>query len=279
MITMDLLLMCIAFAFAYNLFTVYITFDFMQRFIGPFDRGKKWAIVLFILYGLLLIAGSVFIYPLCKAIPMILYNVILVFCLYRKPKKMQIYYVFLFSIVMAVLELGITYGSLYFADLTGLINASQYWQVWLLFLLNLFLIFILYEIFVGCSKKKSFNTGKEVRILNFVLIPIFTILNIVLMIFISAYMIEGWMYVLILMDIALILFLNLYLFYLLNKLSENAEMKSQLALYDQASSLQYRYYQEMETKIEDSRKLVHDMKNHLQAVEGLYKTADKDMGQ
>lgn len=279
MVQINQLLMCIAFAFLYNLFTVYITFDFMQRFIGSFGRNKKLVVVIFVFYELLLIVGSVYIYPLCKVIPMILYNIVLTFCLYHKPKKMQLYYVFFFSIVIGVMELGITYGSIYLADILGFINMNSLWQIWLLFLLNLFLIFIAYQVFITCAKKDSFNTKKEVNVLNFVLIPIFTILNIVLMIFVSAYMLEVWMYLLILSDIAFILFLNLYLFYLLNKLAENAKMKSKLALYDQASSLQYRYYQQMETKIEGSRKLVHDMKNHIHAVEGLYKTADKEAGQ
>ncbi|WP_195267456.1 ATP-binding protein [Eubacterium sp. 1001713B170207_170306_E7] len=55
-------------------------------------------------------------------------------------------------------------------------------------------------------------------------------------------------------------------------------MKKQLALYDQASDLQYRYYQKMESKLEDSRKTVHDIKNHLQAMERLYQTGEKEKG-
>ncbi|MDR4073731.1 MAG: ATP-binding protein, partial [Eubacterium sp.] len=50
------------------------------------------------------------------------------------------------------------------------------------------------------------------------------------------------------------------------------------ALYDQASGLQYRYYQEMEQKLADSRKTVHDMKNHLQAMERLYQTGEAEKG-
>lgn len=92
------------------------------------------------------------------------------------------------------------------------------------------------------------------------------------MLFVSAYAFEDIMYLLIICDVVLIFILNLYLFSLLSKVSENVEIRGKLALYDQASDLQYRYYQEMETKLEDSRKTVHDMKNHLQAMERLYQT-------
>lgn len=266
------------FTVIFNLFSVFMSYDFMRRFIGLFERKKMLTAILFFLEELTLVFVSCMSYPTYKAIALVVYNSLLALFLYRKPSKMVFYYVLLFSVVIALLECLLYYVLVYTITFLNLIMPGNPWQNGLLILLNSAIFFVIYQLFVSRVEKDIVDVTKGVRIFNFVLIPIFSILNIYLMLYVSSYAIENKMYLLIICDVVLIFILNIYLFSLLSKVSENAEIKGKLALYDQASDLQYRYYQEMEQKLEDSRKTVHDMKNHLQAMERLYQTGEAEKG-
>lgn len=266
------------FTVIFNLFSVFMSYDFMRRFIGLFERKKMLTAILFFLEELTLVFVSCMSYPTYKAIALVVCNSLLALFLYRKPSKMVFYYVLLFSVVIALLECLLYYVLVYTITFLNLIMPGNPWQNGLLILLNSAIFFVIYQLFVSRVEKDIVDVTKGVRIFNFVLIPIFSILNIYLMLYVSSYAIENKMYLLIICDVVLIFILNIYLFSLLSKVSENAEIKGKLALYDQASDLQYRYYQEMEQKLEDSRKTVHDMKNHLQAMERLYQTGEAEKG-
>lgn len=266
------------FTVIFNLFSVFMSYDFMRRFIGLFERKKMLTAILLFLEELTLVFVSCMSYPTYKAIALVVCNSLLALFLYRKPSKMVFYYVLLFSVVIALLECLLYYVLVYTITFLNLIMPGNPWQNGLLILLNSAILFVIYQLFVSRVEKDIVDVTKGVRIFNFVLIPIFSILNIYLMLYVSFYAIENKMYLLIICDVVLIFILNIYLFSLLSKVSENAEIKGKLALYDQASDLQYRYYQEMEQKLEDSRKTVHDMKNHLQAMERLYQTGEAEKG-
>lgn len=266
------------FTVIFNLFSVFMSYDFMRRFIGLFERKKMLTAILFFLEELTLVFVSCMSYPTYKVIALVVCNSLLALFLYRKPSKMVFYYVLLFSVVIALLECLLYYVLVYTITFLNLIMPGNPWQNGLLILLNSAILFVIYQLFVSRVEKDIVDVTKGVRIFNFVLIPIFSILNIYLMLYVSFYAIENKMYLLIICDVVLIFILNIYLFSLLSKVSENAEIKGKLALYDQASGLQYRYYQEMEQKLEDSRKTVHDMKNHLQAMERLYQTGEAEKG-
>ena len=49
------------------------------------------------------------------------------------------------------------------------------------------------------------------------------------------------------------------------------QLEQELRAFQIQSELQYKYYEDMERKYRESRKILHDMKNHLQAVESLYR--------
>ena len=56
-----------------------------------------------------------------------------------------------------------------------------------------------------------------------------------------------------------------------NQLRDDVKrLEEELALYQRENELHYHYYEELDRKYRESRKVIHDMKNHLQAVEDLY---------
>lgn len=81
---------------------------------------------------------------------------------------------------------------------------------------------------------------------------------------------------LIVINILFLVVMNVYILYLFSYLSKNQELKNELELARSQSEMQYEYYQNIERKYQTSRTLVHDMRNHLQAMEALWD--GKDIG-
>lgn len=74
---------------------------------------------------------------------------------------------------------------------------------------------------------------------------------------------------LIILDIFLLVFMNFYIWHLFSYQSKNKKLMTELELWKKQGEMQYQYYEKMEQKYQSSRKLVHDMRNHLQAIEVL----------
>ena len=77
-------------------------------------------------------------------------------------------------------------------------------------------------------------------------------------------------YLLVLVNVLLLLFLNIFVvyFYITAARSNEAEKKSRL--YRQKEVMVYQHYQKLEESYRQSRKIVHDVKNHIQALGKLY---------
>lgn len=271
------LLIYIVFAVLFNTFTVYMTFDFMHKCFGSFDRSRGTVAALVILDEIVFVIASIISYPAVKVMAAFVLNVFLCFVLYRKHSKVKFYYVLIFTFMVGMFEyLFIIFLSMLVHD-TGL-NFLGPWRIGLYILFVQTIIFTLYRFFMKRFNKEEILLDNGTRIFNFLLLPVFSVLNIGLMIWVSAYILQSELFFLIVCDVIFIIFLNIYFVYLFNKVVQNNEMKKQLALRDQASDLQYRYYQEMEQRLEESRKTVHDMKNHLQAMERLYQTGESERG-
>lgn len=80
------------------------------------------------------------------------------------------------------------------------------------------------------------------------------------------------------LNLIFLICVNLYFLYLLSYLLKNANAKSELELLQRQSDAQYRYYEELEEKYQESRKIIHDMRNHLLALEQLYQVQEQENG-
>ncbi len=66
--------------------------------------------------------------------------------------------------------------------------------------------------------------------------------------------------------------LDMYLAYLLDKLSQSYLLEKQYELVEQQSRLQLEAYRNLSEKYADSRKVIHDVKKHIASLEGLIQT-------
>lgn len=77
----------------------------------------------------------------------------------------------------------------------------------------------------------------------------------------------------------LLILLNVYVIYLLGYLFRAKNLENDLQVYQIQSRMQFEHYEEVEKKYEDSRRVIHDMKNHLQAIAGLYERQEIEKGE
>lgn len=74
------------------------------------------------------------------------------------------------------------------------------------------------------------------------------------------------------------LFMDLYIIYLFEIISQYNKIESEFSLKEQQSTMMSEYYHNIEIKYEQSRVVIHDMKNHMQMIEALYHMSDNDVG-
>lgn len=77
-------------------------------------------------------------------------------------------------------------------------------------------------------------------------------------------------------NFALLLLVNLYFLYLLGYMFQANNLEHELDMFQKQNEMQFRYYDDLEKKYGQSRKIIHDMKNHLQAVEQLYQQQESE---
>lgn len=117
------------------------------------------------------------------------------------------------------------------------------------------------------------RTGRHITVRQVVLsilLPLFSIFNMYCMVYLmQIYMVEGSV-ILLLINLLLLIGLNIYFCVLVDVMSENHKLESEKNFYRRQSEIQYRYYAREEEKYEESRKLIHDIRNHILAMEELY---------
>lgn len=103
------------------------------------------------------------------------------------------------------------------------------------------------------------------------LLPVFSVVFVVSMLRMN--MVYGQLYsnALLLINLILLVLVNCYFIFLFRYMFQSNQLEQELERFQAQNEVQYRYYTELERKYQESRKILHDMKNHLQAIESLYR--------
>lgn len=107
------------------------------------------------------------------------------------------------------------------------------------------------------------------QVLLSVLLPVFSIFNLYVMMYLLQIFFTLAGMSLFLLNLGMLIGLNIYFCLLVDTMSKNHRLEIERNLYRQ-QAVQYQYYKQQEEKYEASRKLIHDIRNHIQAMESLY---------
>lgn len=235
----------------------------MQLLEWPKDGVRFWLV----LFGNSIVLGmlSLLYYPYLKIVLMVIDMFILsVYVHIEKNKRIQILGI---VILLGTCEF---IGYPLFLFMAQYVNRIAYVNVWMnaiVLLVPQFVMFSIYWVYQRIHSEEKGACKSFEFIFQIIILPIFTFINIIVMMMLSAYYMDPLMLSFILLDMIFVVFLNIYIFYLFEKMKENVRLKQQAIQLEEMGKMQYTYYQKLEEKYQKSRALIHDMKRHLQVLE------------
>ena len=133
------------------------------------------------------------------------------------------------------------------------------------------LLFIIIRIiFIFTKDRKYAKSGKEVLLL-------LTIANIILMVKLEAYVPKDESHKIFMSLVCFGLILcNIAVFFIYDRNLRKYELENQLREAEEMQRIQASYYKQIEKGLNESRKQLHDFKNHITTLERLYHTDSKD---
>ncbi|MDF2672337.1 MAG: hypothetical protein K0R09_602 [Clostridiales bacterium] len=258
-----------------GLFSTYIIFNFMRGFERELHHKKYYYVIAYILYTFIIFTLKGLVGEVPNIVITAALTAIIGHFLYNKKRIFVLYY-FIYIIVLVSAQIV---GNFLFSLICSFLNINFYSNE--IYVITLSIIiqlmnFGVSRMFIAIYSKKRIDKITPVQYLNFLLLPIFSILNITtLMMYVQVYLsIQD--IILLIANIASIIALNIFITNIFEAISKNNELKNQVVLYEQQSKMQYEYYNTLENKYDSSRKLIHDMKNHLQTIENLYQLQENE---
>lgn len=259
-----------------GLLSTYIIFDFMSKFERSLYYKKYVYILAYIIFTLLLFGINIYGNSLINIIASLAGTIIIGHFLYNN-NKMHILYNSIFILFLCCFQIVISILLQFVYKIFNINFASLDFYVITASIITQFVDLSASRLFIIYFKKKKIEKITPTQYLNFLILPFFSIFYIMTLIIYVQIYISMEETILLIVNIIFIILLNLYITNIFESISKNNILKNELALYEQQSRIQYEYYNDLEKKYKNSRKVIHDMKNHLQSIEQLYNLKENDM--
>lgn len=258
-----------------GLFSIYIIFHFM----GSLERNlyhKKYVYVFgYIFFTVVIFAAGVFHSQFIIFFINVIATVIAGHFLYNN-KKIYLFYYSIFIVILGCFQIVVGF---LFGQVCQLFNINFY---------SLDIFVITDSIIIQLSnltaarlgivfyKRKKIERITTVQFFNFLILPVFSIFYITTLLMYAQTYISLEDTILIVVNIASIIALNVYITNIFEAISNNNKLKNELMLYNEQAKMQYEYYNNLDTKYKNSRKIIHDIKNHMNAIEELYEQRETE---
>ena len=190
------------------------------------------------------------------------------FCLYNR-RGMYCFYYFLFPLTLVTVQLCMIYIVFAYMSSRWGTLIFDYTPANVALLVKQLTEILLTGVWVVLLNRKKYESVKGIRFAGLFLPPAVSMFIIFSLIYISDVFVQLYGSFLIILDIFFLVFMNLYIWHLFSYQSKNKKLKTELEIRKKQSEMQYQYYEKVEQKYQSTRKMVHDMRNHLQAIEAL----------
>lgn len=238
--------------------------------MGGMDENQKetswWIAVVYTIVSVLISLLGNGLFNLCYMLlaPFISYK------MFHTRKNHIIYYFILIAAVF--ITDGAVVVGFQFLQLQGLsfFNAIVLDQI----LINIcvrMIEFIVIQAVVFIVRKYTglYMTGRQAAIS--LLLPLFSLFNMFSLLYFCQIYFTKEMILLFLVNLVLLISVNIYFTILIHTMSKNNYLENEKNLYRQQAKMQFQYYEREEAKYKEVRKLIHDIRNHIQIMEELYK--------
>lgn len=259
-------------------FSTFIVFDFLKRFNRKIFYPKYVYVIAYLIFTLTLFLIGIFSGNGTINLFVTFIGILLIgHFLYNKEKIYLLYY----SIYVVMLFLAQSLVALIFNISCVFFNINFYNIIIYGVTLSTITQFVylgLSRAFIILFKNRKIKKISRIQYLNFFVLPAFsTIYVVTLLMYLQTYM--GFSdVILIIFNIISLIILNLFITDIFESISRNNELQNKIKFYEEQSKIQYEYYNSLENNYRNSRKVIHDIKNHLQIIEDLYKGKEYDKG-
>lgn len=248
--------------------TGYVMLKFMHAMYKTKYKNQFVVVVTYIIFVLLSIIINILGIPILKTIYGVASICAISFLLFiEKPKKKMIVYDLVFFLYIIWMD-GISVLGIAFITGKTILNVRE--SISLIFLSGMssqILILCTYRFIIIFFKKHSIKSIALQQNLFLTILALFEIMLVTYMMLKVEASSQGGMLVFV---IICLLSLDIYLIYLFEAISQKYELEKEINLREQQATMQNRYYQSIEMQYDHSRRLIHDMKNHMQTLEELY---------
>lgn len=191
-----------------------------------------------------------------------LYYVVMARLLYFRSRQGIVY-----QIIFCVILLATEYVAAFMAAYAQIIVCPEEIVVYsVLVVSRVFLLFagtlILREII-----RRRLADVQYTKIRGMVIVPLFSMVLLFLYLMASDIFLIRYGYYWIIIYAVLLLVINLYCLYFWYDVAKSGELKHRLRMMQQQSTLTLQYYEELEENYTRSRKIIHDIRNHLHMIE------------
>lgn len=189
--------------------------------------------------------------------------------LYNNLRLYIVYYMcFIISIYLTDILIRVTIQMLIVKGIIYFTNDQAYYIIILLVIR--FIEFMVLKLLVGIIQRKHHEQITRKQMINSFIMPLFSIVNLFSMMFFMQIYLSEENLIIFLINITILIGLNIYFTSVFDIISRNNHLENELNLYQQQQAIQTRYYDNLEQKYDSTRKLIHDIRNHIQSMEHLY---------
>lgn len=117
------------------------------------------------------------------------------------------------------------------------------------------------------------------QLVGLIAIPVYSILVLYSMLLTGEVFFMRYGFWLLIIHTIVLLAIDIYCVYVFYQFSVKRAMEEKIALMDIQNKMQCDYYTTMDKRLDETKKVIHDIKNHLSVIEQLYENNDRTSGQ
>lgn len=137
----------------------------------------------------------------------------------------------------------------------------------LLMLMKQFVLILSTMILGKLLKKRYIEDGRGLKMRGMMIVPLFSIALIFLYLVSGEVFFARYGYGFLIVFGGMLLVMNFYCLYFWYDVAANRELKHQVEMMEKQNLLTHQYYMELEENYSQSRKIIHDIRNHMYALE------------
>lgn len=183
--------------------------------------------------------------------------------LYHRSKTGLLYQL-MYMVIMYGVQVVAIFCSLHLAFSFGL---EPYTGAYIRSLMKDVFLFLATMLMGGILSRRYMEDRKGLKLRGMLLVPVFSIALIFVYIISGEVFFAQHGYGLLIAFCAMVLVINFYCLYFWYDVAANQELKHRVEMMENQNMLTHQYYRELEENYNQSRKIIHDIRNHMYALE------------